>query len=281
MATYNWATVLPFSIGSALDQTFKDFELLVVGDGCTDESADVVASFRDPRVHWINLPHNTGHQSGPNNEGQRHARGDIVAYLGHDDLWLPNHLEILVEAIEGGAPAAHTSVLNVHPYDDPVVTPPDGWVFTPGQPIAPSSMALARNVLLETGGWRSPRETGRWDPETDLWTRVNDIAGPPVWIPHLTCVKLPAAKRRNVYRTRPNSEQAHWLRTIREAPDPELAVRATANKPYVLAQKQRPVALPTRAWRSMQFRLRKRLGIGPRYTQSTTRIRRNRRFKGL
>jgi len=36
MATYNWATVLPYSIGSVLDQTFTDFELLVIGDGCTD-----------------------------------------------------------------------------------------------------------------------------------------------------------------------------------------------------------------------------------------------------
>ena len=65
IATYNWATVLPYSIGSVLDQTFTDFELLVVGDGCTDESADVVASFQDPRVHWVNLPRNTGHQAGP------------------------------------------------------------------------------------------------------------------------------------------------------------------------------------------------------------------------
>src|SRR3954452_8082281 len=93
IATYNWSAVLPYSIGSVLRQTFRDFELLVVGDGCTDDSEQVVTSIDDPRVRWINLPRNTRHQSGPNNEGLCHARGELIAYLGHDDLWLPHHLK--------------------------------------------------------------------------------------------------------------------------------------------------------------------------------------------
>src|SRR6185437_6930430 len=58
IATYNWATVLPYSIGSVLDQTFTDFELLVVGEGCTDESDAVVTRIGDPRVQWHNLATN-------------------------------------------------------------------------------------------------------------------------------------------------------------------------------------------------------------------------------
>src|SRR3954469_5228985 len=100
IATYNWSNVLPYSIGSVLRQTFTDFELLVVGDGCTDDSEQVVASIDDPRVRWINLSANTRHQSGPNNEGLRQARGMLIAYLGHDDLWLPHHLEAHIKAIE-------------------------------------------------------------------------------------------------------------------------------------------------------------------------------------
>src|SRR5438046_5361757 len=74
IATYNRSNVLPYSIGSVLRQSFHDFELLVVGDGCTDDSESVVAAMGDPRVRWISLPANTGHQSGPNNEGLHQAR---------------------------------------------------------------------------------------------------------------------------------------------------------------------------------------------------------------
>jgi glycosyltransferase involved in cell wall biosynthesis len=69
------------------------------GDACTDDSAELVASYRDPRLHWFNLPTNSGYQSAPHNEGLRRARGRYVAYLNHDDLWLPNHLERLVAAL--------------------------------------------------------------------------------------------------------------------------------------------------------------------------------------
>ena len=81
IATYNWANVLPYSIGSVLDQTFTDFELLVIGDGCSDESGKVVEEIEDARVQWHNLPANTGHQSGPNNLGIDLAGGDVAVRL--------------------------------------------------------------------------------------------------------------------------------------------------------------------------------------------------------
>ncbi|MBS2004019.1 MAG: glycosyltransferase family 2 protein, partial [Cyanobacteria bacterium SZAS LIN-5] len=94
--------MLPYSVGSVLRQEFTDFEVLVVGDGCTDDSADVVNSIGDARVRWINLPVNAGHQSAANNEGLRQARGELVAYLGHDDLWFPHHLAALTNRISEG-----------------------------------------------------------------------------------------------------------------------------------------------------------------------------------
>jgi len=63
LPTYNWSNVLRYAIASVLRQTFTDFELLVIGDGCTDDSEAVTAEAGDPRVRWINLPANSGHQS--------------------------------------------------------------------------------------------------------------------------------------------------------------------------------------------------------------------------
>jgi glycosyltransferase involved in cell wall biosynthesis len=98
--TYNWSTVLSYAIRSVLRQTFTDFELLVIGDGCTDDSEQVVSAIDDPRVQWINLPVNSRHQSTPNNEGLKRASGEYIAYLGHDDLWLPHHLGVTVAALD-------------------------------------------------------------------------------------------------------------------------------------------------------------------------------------
>ncbi len=98
IATYNWSSVLRHAVRSVLWQTYENFELLVIGDGCTDDSEEVVASFGDPRVRWINLPENVGSQSGPNNRGLELARGEYIAYQGHDDVWHPKHLATLWRA---------------------------------------------------------------------------------------------------------------------------------------------------------------------------------------
>src|SRR5688572_30048995 len=100
IATYNRADTLKYAVESCLWQTFKDFEVWVVGDACTDHTEKVMQSFSDPRINWYNLPKNSGYQSKPNNEGIRRAKGKYIAYLNHDDIWLPNHLEVLVDKLE-------------------------------------------------------------------------------------------------------------------------------------------------------------------------------------
>ncbi len=102
IATYNRAETLRYAIESVLWQTYKNFELWVIGDCCTDHTEAVVRSFsHDPRVNWYNLPQNSGYQSKPNNEGIRRGKGSHIAYLNHDDIWLPNHLQDTVSHRRG------------------------------------------------------------------------------------------------------------------------------------------------------------------------------------
>jgi hypothetical protein len=278
LPTYNWATVLPFSIRSVLDQTFTDFELLVIGDACTDESAQVVASVDDRRVRWINLAEGTRHQAGPNNEGLRRARGEIVAYIGHDDLWLPRHLERLVAVIDEDHVYAHGHLVFVLPDAVPVISPPRGWAFARGSWIPPTALVHDRAVALDVGGWRLPRLTGSLDPEADVWARIFDRHGPPALVPCVTSVKLPAAHRPDVYRDRPCHEQATWLQRIRDTDDPERTFRSRYAD--LTAAPPRPApALPVRAIRKLRRSMPGLLGAPPGTAQD--RYRRTRRVKGV
>lgn len=283
LATYNWATVLPYSIGSVLGQTFTDYELLVIGDCCSDESEQVVGSFSDRRVRWINLPAKTQHQVGPNNEGLRQARGMIVAYIGHDDLWLPRHLELLVAALDRGSTFAHGRVLHVVPDERPRVIPGRGWSYRRGARIPPTSLGHRRDAGRAIGGWRLPAETGSLDPESDLCARLFDTHGHPASIPLVTSVKLPASRRPDVYRERPHHEQEHWQSQIRDTNAPEQTFLDTYNP--------RPL-YPTRIiWTlgKAAVKLRQRIlvsiGRAPSKAEqqhvAVARYQRNRKLKGL
>jgi glycosyltransferase involved in cell wall biosynthesis len=289
--TYNYAEALAYAIASVLDQTLPDFELLVIGDGCTDDSEHVATATGDDRVQWINLPRRTGHQAGPNNEGLLRARADLVAYLGHDDVWLPNHLEVLTGAFDAATPAAHTIALGVCPGQPNSMRPEPGWSYTRGAFVPPTAMAIRRRVAVEIGGWRPPAKTGYLSPEADLLARVYDVAGPPRWVPRVTCIKLAAFERRNVYRTRPTHEQAGWLALIRQADDPERAITAQVGRlsdgaGYAPAPDGQigdpalaPVGFHERVWRSARYRVRRRLGLPTGYS-AKTQIRKAKRFKG-
>jgi glycosyltransferase involved in cell wall biosynthesis len=210
--TYNYAEVLPYSIGSVLWQSFEDFELLVVGDGCTDASEEVVRQIDDPRVRWFNLPCNTGNASGPNNEGLRRARGELIAYLGHDDLWLPNHLAPLVEAIDKGADFAYATAVQVDGDGSRHLYPLRPLVGPPG--ISPSQILHTAAIAAKAGPWRGPHElTGEQDD--DFFGRIHEAGCLSRFVPHISGVKLDAARRKNVYKERPVHEQRYWTEQIR------------------------------------------------------------------
>lgn len=102
MATYDRSELLPYSIGSVMRQSLPDWELIVVGDACTDDTAQVVGELAaaDPRIRFVNRTPRCGEQAGPNNHGVKLAQGRYIAFLNHDDLWLADHLERGVDAIE-------------------------------------------------------------------------------------------------------------------------------------------------------------------------------------
>lgn len=217
IATYDYSSVLRCAIASALRQSYLPLEVLVIGDGCTDDSEQACASFGDPRVRWHNLAQNSGSQSAPNNAGIARARGELIAYHGHDDVWMPNHLALLIAAMQhSGAELANAATLVLGPPGTNIrdlhgLAPhPDapGW-------RAPSSVVHRRAIAGEVGGWRDYR-TLPIAPDEEFMGRA--AAGRrTLRVPALTVLKLNSTLRPNCYVDKPSHEQEALLRRTRRA----------------------------------------------------------------
>jgi len=163
MATYGRRRHIVPSIKSVLNQSFQDFELIVVGDCCGDDTAREVQPFLSPRVKWSNLAERCGGQSYPNNEGIRLSTGRYVAYLGDDDIWDPDHLASLAALFES-RPELDFGV------DGAIFHGPEGSDFRQVTGIfdddrapfehffPPSSFAHRRDVVDRVGHWLHPQE---------------------------------------------------------------------------------------------------------------------------
>ncbi len=92
--TYNRADLLPRAVESVLNQTFTDFELIIVDDGSTDNTKEVAGGFlqRDSRTKYLRQ-NNSGSPARPTNAGIRKAGGKYVGFLDDDDEWLPGKLK--------------------------------------------------------------------------------------------------------------------------------------------------------------------------------------------
>ncbi|MGH1350660.1 MAG: glycosyltransferase family 2 protein [Methyloligellaceae bacterium] len=96
--TYNRAATLPRAVHSVLAQTFKNFELIIVDDGSSDNSQELIAAIDDPRIRYHVLEKNGG-VSAARNAGVALARAEYVAFQDSDDLWLQDKLMSQYEAV--------------------------------------------------------------------------------------------------------------------------------------------------------------------------------------
>lgn len=104
LPTYNRARFLPAAFASVRGQTFEDWELIVVDDGSTDDSARVISAEASATTRPVrSVRQDNAGPAAARNTGLRHARGRFVAFFDSDDRWLPHHLAECVAAFDADA----------------------------------------------------------------------------------------------------------------------------------------------------------------------------------
>lgn len=174
-AAFNHAPFLRGAVESVRSQLHQDWEHLIIDDGSTDETPQVLAGLcRDNRVNQAKLrTFRTGHQGFPAalNAGLAKARGEWVAFLDADDEYLPDHLGLMLETL-GGQDLALGGFILINCSEDPRPVVPD--FYHPGQEIEVERIESCTGLLfgrkelfLEMGGFRAVRSS-----DTDLFNRM-------------------------------------------------------------------------------------------------------------
>lgn len=100
--TYNHAPMLQRALATVIEQTYQNWNAIVVNNYSTDNTLEVVAKFNDPRIQCVNF-RNNGVIGASRNEGIKLATGEYVAFLDSDDTWFPTKVEKSVSSLENGS----------------------------------------------------------------------------------------------------------------------------------------------------------------------------------
>lgn len=193
LPTYNRAALLPEALASVLGQTHGDLELVVVDDGSTDDTRQVVAPFlADGRVRYFFQP-NQG-LAATRNRGVAEASGDLLAFLDSDDAYPPDalerHLAVLVADPGVGMTVGGYDFMDAdgqhlgrrRPWEEGGQTDLTGWLFHCY--TMPGAVMLRRQWFERAGGFDAGLEVME---DWDLFMRLAALQCPMAWVPASVC----------------------------------------------------------------------------------------------
>jgi glycosyltransferase involved in cell wall biosynthesis len=199
LPTFNRIQYLRPAVDSVFAQTYDDWELIVADDGSDEETRAYLSGLAvSPRVNVIWLPH-SGNPSAVRNAALREARGDYIAFLDSDDLWMPPKLELQLAALRAspGQQWSYTAIIHINQAGEQIYAEQrardvyyEGQIFehllTSKAGIALPSVMLSRQLLERVGGFD---ERLQQQEDYHLWLRLSLLCEIGVLRRPLACVR--------------------------------------------------------------------------------------------
>lgn len=175
MSVYNGERYLREAIESILNQTFTDFEFIIVNDGSTDSSLEIIQSYDDERIKIINNEKNIGLTKSLN-KALKVARGEYIARQDADDISLPNRFEEQIKYLERHPEVALLGT-NIYKIDENgkiigkyiVLAKPSIKDLFNGNQFNHGSVMFKKEVIDELGGYN---ELFKYAQDYELWLRI-------------------------------------------------------------------------------------------------------------
>jgi len=179
ISTYNSPEKLRVALQSVALQSEKVDELIVVGDCCSAETEKMLEELHFPNLRYVNLPVRCGEQSIPNAIGTIMATSRFVAYLNHDDLWLPWHISLAMESLSRSSKSwfIGSAAFCEGDVDEAGQAVPDFGSRTDPERTVAKSFTKVFNYLEPNSSWVVERD---WVISAKNWTPAWKIGRTPV-----------------------------------------------------------------------------------------------------
>ena len=174
---FNGEKYIREAIDSVLNQTFKDFEVIVIDDGSKDNTLSIIKEYKS-KIRWKSQE-NRG-QASATNEGIKMAEGEYIAYLDADDVCMPERLEVEAEYLDdhldvGLVYSSYCQMNSVGEVERVVkALPHNNFLLLQKDYIARSSVVHRKNCLDEVGLFD---ESITGDDDWDMWIRISEKFG--------------------------------------------------------------------------------------------------------
>lgn len=189
--TYNHARYLDSALQSLFDQTYRNWEVIVVDNYSTDHTDEVMASFSDPRVNYLKIKNN-GVIAASRNAGIRTAKGEWIAFLDSDDWWTPDKLQVCLDKAINGIDVIYHDMKIVGEHRNffqrkkikswQLTSPVLLHLLLDGNAIVNSSVLVRRNLLIKIGGLSEAPEMVAAE-DYNAWLRIAQLTENFLYIP--------------------------------------------------------------------------------------------------